>query len=99
MKKMLLDYAISTVGEKNSVVILMHDAGDKILTYEMLPHLVSYFRENGYSFKNIYDLLVKENKMDGIVIIDKEKGCTSHDVVRKVKKILNESKVRTYRNT
>lgn len=32
----MLQNAISTIGEKNSVVILMHDAGDKILTYEML---------------------------------------------------------------
>lgn len=31
--------------------------------------------------------------MDGIVIINKEKEYTSHDVVAKVKKILNEKKV------
>ena len=28
--------------------------------------------------------------MNGILIIDKEKGYTSHDIVSKVKKILNE---------
>ena len=28
--------------------------------------------------------------MDGIIVIDKPKNCTSHDVVRKAKKILNE---------
>ena len=28
--------------------------------------------------------------MDGIIIINKEKGCTSHDIVYKVKKIFNE---------
>ena len=28
--------------------------------------------------------------MDGIIVINKQKKCTSHDVVRKVKKILNE---------
>ena len=28
--------------------------------------------------------------MNGIILINKEKGCTSHDVVYKVKKILNE---------
>ena len=28
--------------------------------------------------------------MDGIIIIDKPKNCTSHDIVRKAKKILNE---------
>ena len=53
----MLQNAISTIGEKNSVVILMHDAGDKILTYEMLPNLISYLREKGYEFKNMYDLI------------------------------------------
>ena len=28
--------------------------------------------------------------MDGIILINKEKGCTSHDVVNKVKHIFNE---------
>ena len=28
--------------------------------------------------------------MDGIIIVNKSKNCTSHDVVRKAKKILNE---------
>lgn len=28
--------------------------------------------------------------MDGILIIEKPQGCTSHDVVHKVKQILNE---------
>lgn len=53
----LLQNAINTIGDKNSVVILMHDASDKILTYEILPRLINYLRENGYSFKNIYDLI------------------------------------------
>ena len=28
--------------------------------------------------------------MNGILLVNKEKGCTSHDVVYKVKKIFNE---------
>lgn len=28
--------------------------------------------------------------MDGIIIINKHKGCTSHDIVYKVKKMVNE---------
>ena len=48
---------IDTMGDKDSVVILMHDASDKILTYEMLPELISYLREKGYKFQTIYDLL------------------------------------------
>ena len=27
--------------------------------------------------------------MDGIIVVNKQKGCTSHDVVNKVKKIVN----------
>lgn len=56
-KEALLQNVIDTIGEKDSVVILMHDASDKILTYEMLPDLIAYLREQGYKFENIYDLL------------------------------------------
>lgn len=35
----------------------MHDAGNKTLTYETLPDIINYFRENGYIFKTIYDIL------------------------------------------
>ena len=28
--------------------------------------------------------------MDGIIVINKEKKCTSHDVVRRAKKVFNE---------
>ena len=56
-KEMLLQNVIDTVGNKQSVVILMHDAADKILTYETLPSVIQYLRENGYSFKNLYDIL------------------------------------------
>ena len=30
------------------------------------------------------------NEFDGILLIDKHQGCTSHDIVRKAKRILNE---------
>ena len=53
----LVNNVIETVGDKQSVVILMHDASDKILTYEALPEIIQYLRDNGYSFKNIYDIL------------------------------------------
>ena len=56
-KEMLLQNVIDTVGNKQSVVILMHDSADKILTYETLPSVIQYLRENGYSFKNLYDIL------------------------------------------
>lgn len=56
-KETLLQSVIDTVGNKQSVVILMHDAADKILTYETLPSVIQYLRENGYTFKNLYDIL------------------------------------------
>lgn len=55
-KEEMLEYVKATMGEKRSVVILMHDAGDKILTYEILPELIQYLQEKGYEFKNFYDL-------------------------------------------
>ena len=56
-KEALLESVKTTVGEKNTVVILMHDAGDKILTYEVLPEVIAYLREKGYTFKNFYDIM------------------------------------------
>ena len=56
-KEDLMQNVINTMGEKDSVVILMHDSSDKILTYEMLSDLINYLKEKGYAFKNIYDLL------------------------------------------
>lgn len=56
-KEALIQNIIDTMGDKDSVVILMHDASDKILTYEMLPDLIAMLREKGYKFENIYDLL------------------------------------------
>lgn len=56
-KEALIENVKNTVGEKQSVVMLMHDAGDKILTYETLPDVISYLREKGYSFKNFYDII------------------------------------------
>lgn len=47
----------ATVKNKNSVVILMHDASNKILTYETLPEIIQYLREQGYSFDNFYSIM------------------------------------------
>lgn len=56
-KEAIIENTKETVGDKNSVVILMHDAGDKILTYEALPEIISYLREQGYTFKNFYSII------------------------------------------
>ena len=56
-KESIMQSLIDTVGEKNSVVILMHDSATKILTYEMLPEIISYLKEKGYCFGTFYDII------------------------------------------
>ncbi len=46
-----------TVGSKNSVVILMHDAQAKKATADALPQIISWLKQNGYEFKNFYDII------------------------------------------
>lgn len=46
-----------TCKEKDSVVLLMHDAPNKDLTAQTLPDVIKYLREQGYNFKNLYDIL------------------------------------------
>ena len=46
-----------TVANKSSVVILMHDAEAKKVTAEALPQIISWLRENGYEFKNFYEIM------------------------------------------
>ena len=53
----LMNYVETTMGNKNSVVILMHDIGTKKSTYELLPQLIQALKEKGYVFENIYDIL------------------------------------------
>ncbi len=46
-----------TVYGKNSVVILLHDAEAKKVTAQALPQIISWLRENGYEFKNFYEII------------------------------------------
>ena len=46
-----------TTQNKNSVVILMHDAPIKKVTAEALPQIISYLREQGYEFENFYNII------------------------------------------
>lgn len=55
----LLNRVKETMQGKNSVVILMHDAGDKTKTYNILPQVIEYLRQEGYEFKTFYDILDK----------------------------------------
>ena len=46
-----------TVGDKQSVVILMHDAQAKKVTVEALPSIVDYLQGQGYEFKSFYEII------------------------------------------
>lgn len=46
-----------TVPKHNSVVVLMHDAGNKTATAEALPTIIQYFRERGFEFENFYSII------------------------------------------
>lgn len=46
-----------TISGRNSVVLLMHDAQAKTVTAEALPQIISYLKEQGYEFKNFYDIM------------------------------------------
>lgn len=59
-KEELMNNFKETIQNKTSVVLLMHDAADKILTYEVLPEIISYCRENGYEFQTIFDAIGRE---------------------------------------
>lgn len=59
-KEQLVEFIKQYSENKNSVVVLMHDAGDKILTYETLQEVIDYFKENGYTFCNFYDVIEYE---------------------------------------
>lgn len=59
-KEKIMKNIKETVDGKENVVVLMHDAPDKILTYETLPDVIQYLKEKGYAFKNVYDLIKTE---------------------------------------
>ena len=42
---------------KNSIVVLMHDAPIKRVTAEALPQIIAALREQGYEFKNFYEII------------------------------------------
>ncbi len=46
-----------TVGDKQSVVILMHDAQAKEVTVEALPGIIDYLQGQGYEFKSFYEII------------------------------------------
>lgn len=45
-----------TMQGDGSIIVLMHDASDKSYTLETLPSVIAYLREQGYVFKNFYEV-------------------------------------------
>lgn len=56
-KEELIENAKKTCSGKNTVVLLMHDAGNKITTYEALNDIILYLKEEGYEFRTFYDVM------------------------------------------
>lgn len=56
-KEAIMQNLKATSKGKNSLVILMHDAPNKDLTAKTLPAVIKYLKEQGYSFKNMYDVI------------------------------------------
>lgn len=56
-----IDFELSrlheTIENKNSVVILMHDAPVKSVTADALPQIITTLREQGYEFENFYQII------------------------------------------
>ena len=53
----LLEQLKNTTQGKSSVVILMHDTQAKQVTADILPQVIAYLREQGYEFKNFYEII------------------------------------------
>ena len=49
-------YFQQTMQGQGSLIVLMHDANDKTYTVQALPLVISYLREQGYTFKNFYEI-------------------------------------------
>lgn len=55
-KEECIEEMLNTKGNQNSIILLMHDANDKQQTLEALPEIIQYFKNEGYAFKNFYEI-------------------------------------------
>ena len=53
-----------TTYNKNSVVILMHDAAAKKVTVDTLPQVIENLKQQGFEFKTFYDVLGDTKNLD-----------------------------------
>lgn len=56
-KEMILKNVKKYVKDKGNIVLLMHDASSKILTYETLIEVINYLKDEGYTFDNFYNIM------------------------------------------
>ncbi|MBQ8590765.1 MAG: polysaccharide deacetylase [Firmicutes bacterium] len=50
----ILNSTINTIwGDRNNVIVLLHDTNAKGTTADALPQIIKYFRDNGYEFKTL----------------------------------------------
>lgn len=55
-KEACIQEMIDTKADQSSIILLMHDANDKTQTVEALPEIIQYFKNEGYTFKNFYEI-------------------------------------------
>ena len=46
----------ATMEGDDTIIVLMHDASDKQVTADALPEVIRYLKEQGYIFKNFYEI-------------------------------------------
>ena len=61
---------LDTKGDKNSIILLMHDANDKQQTVDALPEIIQYYKNEGYTFKTFYEIF-KQRIKEYIIVIAK----------------------------
>ena len=55
-KEACMQEMLDTKGDKNSIILLMHDANDKHQTVDALPEIIQYYKNEGYTFKTFYEI-------------------------------------------
>ena len=55
-KEECFEEMINTKANQSSIILLMHDANDKQYTVDGLRDIIHYFKDEGYIFKNFYEI-------------------------------------------
>ena len=84
--------ALETQGNKTSLIVLMHDAADKKATPETLKLLIKHYKEEGYEFKNFYDIFTNEGKENVVEVNDKQDANQANNTIEKQEEIQSDKK-------